>query len=74
MSTSIKHPERARTDLSLCVVQLEELLATIRMQESFLSDRRSPYFDETIVLAHSHLDGAMRALRGIVARLDDSGG
>ncbi|OYW53138.1 MAG: hypothetical protein B7Y80_17555 [Hyphomicrobium sp. 32-62-53] len=63
--------ELARTDLSLCINQLQNLLATLRVQERFLDDQRSPYFDETIVIAHCHLDGAMGALSGIIARLDD---
>jgi hypothetical protein len=74
MTASTNRPELARTDLSLCIDQLQGLLTKVRTQEAFLSDRRNPYFDETIVVAHSHLDGAMRALRGIVARLDDGDG
>ena len=71
MGTLSKSNELTRTDLSLCINQLENLLATVRAQEAFLYDRRNPYFDETIVVAHCHIDGAMRALQGIVARLDD---
>ena len=71
MSAPDKRRELARTDLALCIHELQNLLATVRVQESYLYDQRSPYFDETIVIAHCHLDGAVRALRGIIARLDD---
>ena len=71
MTAPDKSRELAQIDLSLCINQLENLLAMVKVQESFLCDQRSSYFDETIVLAHCHLDGAMRALRGIVSRLDD---
>jgi hypothetical protein len=70
MIISIKPNDSTRSDLSLCIEQLDALLETVRRQEAFLYDHRSPYFDETIVIAHCHLDGAMRALRGIVARFD----
>lgn len=70
MIVFIKPSESTRSDLSLCIEQLDALLESVRRQEAFLYDHRSPYFDETIVIAHCHLDAAMRALRGIVARLD----
>lgn len=71
MIASREHSENTRSDLTLCIEQLHSLLISVRRQEALLFDRRSPYFDETIALAHCHLDGAMRALRGIVARLDN---
>ena len=72
MIASSEQSESTRSDLNMCIEQLHGLLESVRRQEAFLFDHRSPYFDETIALAHCHLDGAMRALRGIVARLDKS--
>lgn len=71
MITSSEKCETTRSDLAECIEQLHGLLESVRRQEAFLYDHRSPYFDGTIALAHCHLDGALRALRGIVARLDD---
>lgn len=72
MIASSEQSESTRSDLSLCIEQLHTLLESVRRQEGYLYDHRSPYFDETIALAHCHLDGAMRALRGIVSRLDNN--
>ena len=63
--------ELTRINLSQCVDQLAVLLAKVRAQEPYLYAHRDPYFDQTIVLAHSHIDGAIRSLRGIVAHLND---
>ena len=63
--------ELARINLSLCVDQLAVVLAKVRAQEPYLHAHRDPYFDQTIVLAHSHIDGAIRSLRGIVAHLSE---
>ena len=71
MIASSEQCQSTRSDLTLCIEQLHGLLESVRRQEAFLFDHRSPYFDGTIALAHSHIDGALRALRGIVARLDD---
>lgn len=71
MNASSNHAQFARTDLSVCIDQLQTLREKVRTQESFFYDHGSPYFDETIVLAHAHIDGAMRALRGILDRLND---
>jgi hypothetical protein len=64
-----KDTELARTVLSQCVDQLAAILAEVRAQEPCLHGHRDPYFDQTIMLAHSHIDGVIRSLRGIVAHL-----
>jgi hypothetical protein len=61
--------ELTRINLSQCVDQLAVLLAIVREKEPYLYANRDPYLDRTIVLAHSHIDGAIRSLRGIVAHL-----
>jgi hypothetical protein len=71
MAARSNDSELARIDLSQCVDQLAVLLAKVRAQEPYLYQHRDPYFDQTIVLAHSHIDGAIIALRGIVAHLSD---
>jgi hypothetical protein len=72
MTAPDSNREGTRSDLSVCVDQLQALLATVQRQEAHLCDHASPYFDETIVLAHAHLDGAIRALRGILDRLNET--
>jgi hypothetical protein len=66
-----KDAEHARINLSQCVDQLAAVLAKVRAQEPYLCGHRDPYFDQTFMLAHSHIDGAIRSLRGIVAHLND---
>ena len=63
--------ELARINLSQCVDQLAVLLAKVRAQEPCLYAHRDPCFNQTIVLAHSHIDGAIRSLRGIIGHLSD---
>ena len=63
--------ELTRINLSQCVDQLAVVLAKVRAQEPYLCGHRDPYFDQTFVLAHSHIDDAIRSLRGIVAHLND---
>ena len=63
--------ELARINLSQCIDQLVVVLAKVRAQEPYLYAHRNPYSDQTIVIAHSHIDGAIRSLRGIVAHLSD---
>ena len=63
--------ELARINLLLCVDQLAVVLAKVRAQEPYLHAQSHPYFDQTIVLAHSQIDGAIRSLRGIVAHLSE---
>ena len=63
--------EFARINLSQCVDQLAVLLAKVRAQEPYLYAHRDPYLDQTIVLAHSHIDGAIRSLKGIIAHLNE---
>jgi hypothetical protein len=71
MPTQKKDAELARIKLSQCVDQLAATLAKVRAQERYLCGQGDSYFDQTIVLAHSHIDGAIRSLRGIVAHLDE---
>ena len=72
MAALSKDSELARINLSKCVDQLALILAAVRAQEPFLCEHRDPYFDQTILLAHSHIDGAIRSLRGVVAHLNDT--
>ena len=71
MPAHSKDTELARINLSQCVDQLAAVLAKVRAQEPYLCGHRDPYFDQTFVLAHSHIDGAIRSLRGIVAHMND---
>ena len=71
MANGTNDRELARISLSQCVDQLAVLLAKVRGQEPYLYAHRDPYFDQTIVLAHSHIDGAIRSLRGIIAHLSE---
>jgi hypothetical protein len=63
--------ELARINLSQCVDQLAAILAKVRAQEPYVCGHGDPYFDQTFLLSHSHIDGAIRSLRGIVAHLND---
>ena len=71
MPTSDTDRELARTNLSQCADQLAVLLERVRAQEPYIHACRDAYFDQTMVLAHSHIDGAIRSLRGIVAHLSN---
>lgn len=71
MPAHSKDQELARTNLSQCVDQLATTLAKVRAQEPYLYSQGDPYFNQTIVLAHSHIDGAIRSLRGIIAHLNE---
>ena len=71
MPTSDTDRELARIVLSQCADELALLLERVRAQEPYIHAFRDAYFDQTMVLAHSHIDGAIRSLRGIVAHLSN---
>jgi hypothetical protein len=66
-----KDAQLARINLSQSVDQLAAILAKVRAQEPHLCGRGDPYFDQTFIIAHSHIDGAIRSLKGIIAHLND---
>jgi hypothetical protein len=71
MTTNDTDRELARIVLSQCADELSALLERVRAQEPYIHACRDAYFDQTMVLAHSHIDGAIRSLRGIVAHLSN---
>lgn len=71
MPAHSKDAEPVRINLSQCADQLAAVLEKVRAQEPYLCGYRDPYFDQTFMLAHSHIDGAIRSLRGMVAHLND---
>lgn len=71
MPNSDTDRELARIVLSRCADELAILLERVRAQEPYIHACRDAYFDQTMVLAHSHIDGAIRSLRGIVAHLSN---